>query len=270
MGPPVEGGLAGARVAPCPAARTASDEQLWAEKFSGTMADVFDVQERVSRAIVGALKVTLSSTEDARLAERPLRNAMAFELYLKAQALVRRYGASMDHVLELLQRAEAIEGPALPIRALRAYVDVMQMRAGMATGPEHLARAEAEALLLVREAPHAPYGYALLGYIAYERGDLATTVRQLSMALERDASDADATLFLGIAVGAAGQVDRAIAVAHRFTEADPLSPFAGILLGSVHWLVGRPAERLDAIEHAVMLDADNPIVRWTLGHISRE
>jgi hypothetical protein len=41
---------------------------------------------------------------------------------------VRRYGASTDQVLELLQRAEAIEGPALPIRALRAYVDVMQMR----------------------------------------------------------------------------------------------------------------------------------------------
>ncbi|HXG87491.1 MAG TPA: protein kinase [Vicinamibacterales bacterium] len=245
---------------------TTNDEQLWAEKFSGTMADVFDVQERVSRAIVGALKVTLSSTEDARLAERPLRNAMAFELYLKAQALVRRYGASMDQVLELLQRAEAIEGPALPIRALRAYVDVMQMRAGMATGPEHLARAEAEALSLVREAPQAPYGYALLGYIAYERGDLATTVRQLSMALERDASDADATFFLGIAVEAAGQVERAIVVAHRFIEADPLSPMAGILLGSVYWFAGRPAERLDAIEHAAMLDADNPIVRWTLGY----
>jgi TolB-like protein len=245
---------------------TTNDEQLWAEKFSGTMADVFDVQERVSRAIVGALRVTLSSTEDARLAERPLKNALAFEFYLKAQALVRRYGASMDQVLELLRRAEAIEGPAPPIRALRAYVDVMQMRAGMATGPEHLERAEAEALALVRDAPQAPYGYALLGYIAYERGDLPTTVRQLSMALERDASDADATFFLGIAVEAAGQVEQAMAVARRFIESDPLSPMAGVLLGSAHWFVGRPHEGLDAIEHAAMLDADNPIVRWTLGY----
>jgi serine/threonine protein kinase len=245
---------------------TSNDEQLWAEKFNGTMADLFDVQERVARALVGALKVKLSSTEDARLAERPIRNAMAFELYLKAQALVRRYGASMDQVLELLRRAEAIEGPALPIRALRAYVDVMQMRAGMVTGPEHLERAETEALALVRDAPQASYGYALLGYIAYERGDLPTTVRQLSMALERDASDADAMFFLGIAVEAAGQADRAVAVAHRFIEADPLSPMAGLLLGSTYWFIGRPGERLDAIEHAAMLDADNPIVRWTLGY----
>ena len=35
---------------------TTTDEQLWAEKYSGTMDDVFDVQERVSRAIVSALR----------------------------------------------------------------------------------------------------------------------------------------------------------------------------------------------------------------------
>ena len=34
---------------------TTTDEQLWAEKYTGTMDDVFDVQERVSRAIVSAL-----------------------------------------------------------------------------------------------------------------------------------------------------------------------------------------------------------------------
>jgi TolB-like protein len=39
---------------------TTADEQIWAEKYSGTMDDVFDVQERVSRAIVAALRVTLT------------------------------------------------------------------------------------------------------------------------------------------------------------------------------------------------------------------
>ena len=44
---------------------TTTDEQLWAEKYSGTMDDVFDVQERVSRAIVNALRVTLSASEES-------------------------------------------------------------------------------------------------------------------------------------------------------------------------------------------------------------
>ena len=63
---------------------TTTDEQIWAEKYSGTMDDVFDVQERVSRAIVTALRVTLSASEDDRLAERPIKNPRAFELYLQS------------------------------------------------------------------------------------------------------------------------------------------------------------------------------------------
>ena len=149
----------------------ARDEQLWAEKYSGTMDDVFDVQERVSRAIVSALRLTLSTSEDIRLAERPIKNSQAFELYLRAQVLVRRYGASMDQVNALLQRAIEIEGSTPPLRALRAYLWVTQLRAGLSTDPAHLARAEAEARALVELAPNAAYGYSLLGFISYERGE---------------------------------------------------------------------------------------------------
>jgi serine/threonine-protein kinase len=245
---------------------TATDAQIWAEKFSGTMDDVFDVQERVSRAIVTALQVTLSAAENDRLAERPIKNAGAFELYLRAQVLVRRYGASIEQVGVLLDRAIAIEGPTPPLRALRAYAEVTQMRAGMSTDPQHLARAEAEARALIDLAPGAPYGYSLLGFISYERGALADTVRYLTMALERDGSDADALFFLGIALEAAGQSEAAIAAGRRFVDLDPLAPMAGVLLNSAHWFVGRPGEGLDAHERSIRLDAENPIIHWSLGY----
>jgi serine/threonine protein kinase/Flp pilus assembly protein TadD len=247
-------------------ADTTTDTQLWAEKFSGTMDDVFDVQERVSRAIVGALQVTLSAIEDARLAERPIRNVRAFELYLKAQELVRRYGAPIDRVLALLDRADEIEGPSLPLRALRAYTQIMQMRAGMKTDEFNLAQAESTSRALLEEAPHAPYGHALLGFIAYERGDLEGAVRGLTQALERDASDADARFFLGIALEAAGQNEASIDAGLRFRELDPLSPMAAMLLGSSYWFVGRPAEGLDVLDYAASVDPESPIVRWCLGY----
>ena len=245
---------------------TTTDEQLWAEKFSGTMDDVFDVQERVSRAIVSALQVTLSASEDHRLAGRPIKDARAFELYLRAQVLVRRYGASMDQVTALLDRAIEIEGLTPPLRALRAYLLVTQLRAGMSTDPQHLARAEAEARALVDLAPGAPYGYSLLGFISYERGQLADTVRYLTLALERDGSDADALFFRGIALEAAGQAEAAIAAGRHFLQVDPLSPMAGVLLNSAYWFVGRPKEGLDTHEHGLVLDADHPIIHWSLGY----
>ena len=37
-----------------------SDAHIWAEKYSGTLDDVFDIQEKVSRAIVEALKLNSS------------------------------------------------------------------------------------------------------------------------------------------------------------------------------------------------------------------
>lgn len=230
------------------------------------MDDVFDVQERVSRAIVAALQVTLSSLEDARLAERPIRNVRAFELYLKAQELIRRYGAPIDRVLALLDRADEIEGPSLPLRALRTYTQIMQMRAGMKTDAHNLAQAELQSRALLEEAPNAPYGHALLGFIAYERGDLPGAVRGLTRALECDASDADAMFFLGIALEAAGQNEASIATGLRLRELDPLSPLAGILLGSTYWFVGRPGERLDALDESAVLDPDNPILHWALGY----
>jgi tetratricopeptide (TPR) repeat protein len=227
---------------------------------------VFDVQERVSRAIVAALRVTLTASEDERLAERPIKNPRAFELYLKAQMLARRYGTSMDQVNALLDRAIAIEGPSPPLRALRAYLSITQLRAGMSTDAAHLARAETEARALIDVAPNAAYGYSLLGFVSYERGALADTVRYLTRALELDGSDADALFFRGIALQAAGQGEAAIAAGRRFLDVDPLSPLAGVLLNSAHWFVGRPQEGLDRHEHGLVLDPENPIIHWSLGY----
>ena len=63
---------------------TACDGHAWARKFSGTLDDVFDIQEKVSREIVEALKVKLTPEEDRRIAARPIGNAEAYIGYLRA------------------------------------------------------------------------------------------------------------------------------------------------------------------------------------------
>jgi TolB-like protein len=42
-----------------------NDVQLWADKYGGTLDDVFDIQERVSRSIVDALEIRLTPQEAA-------------------------------------------------------------------------------------------------------------------------------------------------------------------------------------------------------------
>jgi serine/threonine-protein kinase len=242
------------------------DTPLWADKYSGTMDDVFDVQERVSRAIVEALQIKLTSSEDVRLAARPIQNARAFELYLEARAEMRRYGASLDRARMLLDRAVEIEGESPPLRAMRAFMEFSTVRGGTAGDLRPLDLAEAEARSLIQLVPDAPYGHALLGFVGYERGQLREAARHLTRAMELDPADPDVLFFLAITLQAAGQIDPARELAARFYAADPLSPFAAMLVSVAEWFAGRAGHRIEAIERALEMDPQNPIIRWALGY----
>ena len=62
-----------------------NDTHLWAQKYSGTMDDIFDIQEKVSRSIVDALALKLSPEEEQKIAKRPIKNIQAYECYLRAR-----------------------------------------------------------------------------------------------------------------------------------------------------------------------------------------
>ena len=242
------------------------DAPLWAEKYAGLMDDVCDVQERVSRASVAALEVTLTSSEDVRLGARPIQNARAFELYLQARAEMRRYGMSLDHAATLLQRAMEIEGESPPLRALRAFMEFSRVRGGTAGDLRPLDAAEAEARALIDLVPNAPYVHALLGFVGYERGELKEAARHLTRAMELDPADADVLFFLVITLQAAGQIETAQELAKHFHEVDPLSPFSGAMMCCSEWFSGNPGNHVDKLERSLALDPDNPILHWALGY----
>jgi serine/threonine protein kinase/Flp pilus assembly protein TadD len=83
-----------------------TDAQLWAETYKGTMADVFDIQEQVSKQIVESLMVKLTPTEQVVLTKRATVNAEAFDCYLRARDfLYRRTKNNLQFAIQLFQRA---------------------------------------------------------------------------------------------------------------------------------------------------------------------
>jgi serine/threonine protein kinase/tetratricopeptide (TPR) repeat protein len=241
-----------------------TDAQLWADKYSGTMDDVFDVQERVSRAIVDALNVTLSPEENSRLSDRPIADPRAFELFLQARQELRHY--NVDRAMPFLERSIAIEGEVPALRALRALSLIIRVRSGMTSGTRLLDDAESEARALISLAPDRAYGHALLGFIGYERGTLREGVRSLKAAMELDPTDADVHFFLGISLIAAGQPEEAYRLSQRVLGIDPHSPLAGMLAGVTTWFVGRPAEGLESQERSLELEPESFIHHWTLAY----
>jgi adenylate cyclase len=58
---------------------------LWAERYDRELADIFDIQDEISKAIVDALKVNLLPSEKSAIEQRGTDNAEAYNLYLMAR-----------------------------------------------------------------------------------------------------------------------------------------------------------------------------------------
>ncbi len=70
-----------------------NDSHVWAEKYSGSIEDVFAIQEEISRKIVNALQLRLTDAEARGIAERPIDNAAAYDCYMRARHEVYRFTA---------------------------------------------------------------------------------------------------------------------------------------------------------------------------------
>lgn len=90
---------------------TMTDTPIWSEKFSGTMDDVFGIQEEISRQIVAALEVRLTTAEDRGVAERPIDDPVAYDCYLRAKEVMNSWTSENQHrAMRLIDDAIEILG----------------------------------------------------------------------------------------------------------------------------------------------------------------
>jgi adenylate cyclase len=94
-----------------------SDTHLWADRFDGTLEDIFDLQDNVSLSVAGVIEPTLQAAEIRRSSERPTSDLTAYDLYLRALPHVTAQERDrLDHAFDLLRQAVARDpryGPAL-------------------------------------------------------------------------------------------------------------------------------------------------------------
>ena len=63
------------------------NQNIWADRFDGTLEDIFDLQDQVTGEVVSALKVKLTSREKEQRSNRSSVNAEAYDLVKKANKL---------------------------------------------------------------------------------------------------------------------------------------------------------------------------------------
>ena len=65
--------------------KVADGSQLWGDEFDSRLADIFSVQEEVSKKISQSLRLRLSGQDQEKLTKRYTKDAEAYELYLKGR-----------------------------------------------------------------------------------------------------------------------------------------------------------------------------------------
>ena len=71
---------------------------LWADRFEGQLEDIFDVQDRVTASVVGAIAPRLEQAEIERAKYKPTENLSAYDYYLRGLSFVHQWtrGANLD------------------------------------------------------------------------------------------------------------------------------------------------------------------------------
>ncbi len=119
-----------------------TDTPLWSEKFSGTMEDVFGIQEEISRQIVSALQVTLTDSEARDVAERPIDDPVAYDCYLRAHQVMYNWTPEDQHrAMRLVDDAIEVVGESPLLLATKAAIWYGQVNMHVVTAEEGLARA---------------------------------------------------------------------------------------------------------------------------------
>ena len=110
---------------------------LWADRFDGSLEDVFDLQDQVATSVAGVIEPALQAAEMRRLAARPTTDLTAYDLYLRAFAVFFPITeAALTEALVLLEQAIAIDRRYGPALSLAAICHMQLVNQGWSEAPE--------------------------------------------------------------------------------------------------------------------------------------
>ena len=214
------------------------DAQLWSDRYSGTLDDVFDLQEDLARRITEALSIVLSPAEEEMLARRPIPDARAYDAFLLARhELLKLTKKGVDRAVELINGALESIGDSALLHATLGYAYWAAYDFGIYHEEETLDRAEASVAKAMHLDSEQPLAYLALGLARYKRRDMQALIDNAKHAVALDPTS-DAMWLLGFCLAEIGFLDEAKRYSEEAIAMDPLSLFPAFARAVVDLFAG--------------------------------
>jgi TolB-like protein/Flp pilus assembly protein TadD len=162
--------------------RVADDTPLWSGRFDRKLEDIFVIQDEISRSIVNELRLKLGRGQ-----RRYDTNLEAYEIYLKARALVDPHGgvALLRQAAKLFEQVIARDPAFAPAQA--GLADAWAMMSVNSVGvqaEEAYARMRPAAEKAIHLDPLLAEGHAAMGVVLARDGDWAKSEAAFHRAIE--------------------------------------------------------------------------------------
>jgi len=253
----------------------ATDAHIWAEKYSGSLEDIFAIQEKVSRSIAEALKLRLTPDEERQLRSRPIPDVRAYDAYLRAYYEVWKFTPEgFDRAFRLLDQILEQAGEFALIHAGFGWFQALAYDFGISHNPDTLAQAERHATRALELDPALGLAYCALGFVRYKQGDFPAYVKLARQAVELD-RNTTALWMLAFSLAEGGRIGQARRFADDAVAADPLNIMSGFAQGAVEFFDGRFEEAASCFRRYLeIVGPDEPILLWwlaqALAYLGRE
>jgi TolB-like protein/Tfp pilus assembly protein PilF len=226
----------------------ATGAHIWADRFDGALNDIFDLQDRVTASVVGAIEPTLRHAEIERARAKPTESIDAYDLFLRALPHHDSYTfEGSREALRLLERAIEIDPDYASAYGLAAYCYMRQRAAGWIS---YMSPMVAEGVRLARLAaktgPNDPEALWRAGLaLAILAGDFDDALALIERSLILNPNSANAWMASGFVHAYSGESETAIAHSEQSARRSPLDPLAFLVWHAIsfaHFAAGRYEE----------------------------
>ncbi len=240
--------------------------QLWSDRYSRILQDVYAIQDDIAQAIVKALKIELLGVNEDQLVKRYTENIEAYNLYLQGRYFFnRRTEEDIKKSIQYFERAIAMDTKfAL---AYSGLADSYTTLPDYSMSPPKNAYQEGKKAALtavelddgLAEA-HTSLGQAYTHFWEWKKAET-----EFKKAISLNPNYSLAHLWFGLNLAFQARHDEAIAELKRALDMDPYSLIINRNLGSAYYYARRYDEALEQLKKTAEMDPNFSMTHFVLG-----